>query len=40
MTRFKRSAAWLRDRLEDLAALLTWDGASWKKPPRDPRNGL
>jgi len=38
--RLKRTAGWLRDCIEDVAALLTWDGASWKKPPRDPRNGL
>jgi hypothetical protein len=30
----------LRDRVEDLFALVFWDGASWKEPPKDRRNGL
>jgi hypothetical protein len=30
----------LRDRVEDLFALVFWDGASWKAPRKDRRNGL
>lgn len=30
----------LSDRVEDLLALIFWDGASWKEPRKDRRNGL
>jgi hypothetical protein len=30
----------LTDRLEDVLALIFWDGASWKEPRKDRRNGL
>jgi hypothetical protein len=30
----------LSDRVEDLLALIFWDGAGWKEPRKDRRNGL
>jgi hypothetical protein len=30
----------LSDRVEDLFALVFWDGTSWKAPRKDRRNGL
>jgi hypothetical protein len=30
----------LSDRVEDLLALIFWDGASWKESLKDRRNGL
>jgi hypothetical protein len=40
--KLKHTASWLRDRLEDLAALIigVGGGVSQKPPPKDPRNGL
>jgi hypothetical protein len=38
--RLKRTASWIQDRLEDLAALVVGDGVSKKPPPKDPRNGI
>lgn len=36
----RRWIAKLSDRVEDLLALIFWDGASWKEPRKDRRNGL
>jgi hypothetical protein len=30
----------LSDRVEDLFALIFWDGSGWKEPRKDRRNGL
>jgi hypothetical protein len=30
----------LSDRVEDLLALVLWDGSGWKEPRKDRRNGL
>jgi hypothetical protein len=38
--RLKRTASWIQDRLEDLAALVVGGGVDTKPPPKDPRNGI
>jgi hypothetical protein len=38
--RLRHTASWLRDRLEDVAAVILGDTWRTKPPPKDPRNGL
>jgi hypothetical protein len=38
--RLRHGAEWLFARVEDLLALLNWDGGTWKPAKKDPRNGL
>jgi hypothetical protein len=37
--KLRHAASWVRDRLEDIAAVILEDTPQ-KPPPKDPRNGL